>query len=119
MSQFNTRALANGRPLNPIAGGAPTPQEMATELEKLRAENAALKAAAVSRLYCKVSERKVNDDGEVTSKGGGVSLYGTGRWPITLYWEQWEAVLNFGPQIRAFIKDHKSELKTKAQAGAV
>lgn len=52
-------------------------------------------------LYCKVSPK------------GGLSLYGLQRMPVTLYVEQWERLLAFADDIRAFMKDHDSELKRK------
>lgn len=52
-------------------------------------------------LYCKVSPK------------GGLSLYGLQRMPVTLYVEQWERLLNFTDEIRAFLKLHDSELKRK------
>lgn len=75
-------------------------QEMTLQakIDKLEAENAALKAANNRPLTLKVSEK------------GGVSLYGLGRWPTTLYREQWAKVLDHGPAIRAFCEDHDAEL---------
>jgi hypothetical protein len=52
-------------------------------------------------LYCKVSQK------------GGLSLYGLQRMPVTLYVEQWERLLDFSDEIRAFMKEHDSELKRK------
>ena len=52
-------------------------------------------------LYCKVSQK------------GGLSLYGLQRMPVTLYVEQWERLLDFSDEIKAFIKEHNSELKRK------
>ncbi len=52
-------------------------------------------------LYCKVSEK------------GAVSVYGLQRMPVTLYMEQWARLLDFGDEIRQFIKDHDGELKRK------
>ena len=52
-------------------------------------------------LYCKVSEK------------GGISVYGLQRMPVTLYVEQWERLLNYGEEIRKFMKDHDAELKRK------
>ena len=77
--------------------------QMAAELERLRAENEALKTKASDRraVYLKVSDK------------GGVSLYGLGRFPITLYVEQWEIVLNMTDEIRAFLSDNASKLKRK------
>lgn len=52
-------------------------------------------------LYCKVSEK------------GAVSVYGLQRMPVTLYMEQWERLLDFGDEVRAFIKDNAGKLKRK------
>ncbi len=71
------------------------------ELERLRAELAALKSEFAKGLSLKVSEK------------GGVSVYGLGRFPVTLYKEQWEKLLEKADDIRAFIKEHEAELKTK------
>ena len=71
------------------------------ELERLRAENAALKGRAVKGVTLRVSEK------------GGVSVYGLGRFPVTLYREQWEKLLAMMDDIRAFITEHGAELKTK------
>jgi hypothetical protein len=77
--------------------------EVQSELERLRAENAALKASSVRRgaVSFKVSEK------------GGVSVYGLGRFPVTLYKEQWAKLLDMVDDIRAFLKEHDAELKTK------
>ena len=71
------------------------------ELERLKAENAALKARATRGVSIKVSEK------------GGVSVYGLGRFPVTLYKEQWTKLLDLADDIRAFIKTHDTELKAK------
>ena len=71
------------------------------ELERLRAENAALKARTVRGVSLKVSEK------------GGVSVYGLGRFPVTLYQEQWVKLLDMADEIRAFIRDNTATLKTK------
>ena len=71
------------------------------ELERLKAENAALKARATRGVSIKVSEK------------GGLSVYGLGRFPVTLYKEQWTKLLDLADDIRAFIKTHDSELKAK------
>jgi hypothetical protein len=71
------------------------------ELERLRAENETLKRRATKRETLKVSEK------------GGVSVYGLGRFPVTLYKEQWEKLLTMEKDIRAFITEHEAELKTK------
>jgi len=72
-----------------------------TELERLRAENAALKARGTRGVSLKVSEK------------GGVSVYGLGRFPVTLYKEQWTKLLDLAGDIRAFIAEHDAELKAK------
>jgi hypothetical protein len=47
------------------------------------------------------------------SEKGGVSVYGMGRFPVTLYKEQWTKLLDMADEIRAFIRDHESELNAK------
>jgi hypothetical protein len=76
-------------------------QEMQAELERLRAENAQLKTKDKSGITLKVSEK------------GAVSLYGMGRFPVTLYKEQWLRILGNAPEIEAFIRDNESRLKSK------
>lgn len=76
-------------------------EDMKAELERLRAENAALKKTSSRGLSMKVSEK------------GAVSIYGMGRFPVTLYKEQWEKLLDLSEDIRAFIKANESRLKTK------
>ena len=80
----------------------PTEDDLKAELERLRAENAALKARGGKGLSLKVSEK------------GGVSVYGLGRFPVTLYLEQWTKLLDMADEIRAFIEEHAAELKKKA-----
>jgi hypothetical protein len=76
-------------------------EDMRAELERLRSENAALKKGSSKGVSMKVSEK------------GGLSVYGLGRFPITLYKEQWTKLLDLSDEIRAFIKAHEAELKTK------
>ena len=76
-------------------------EELRAELERLRGENAALRKGAASRVSLKVSEK------------GGVSVYGLGRFPITLYKEQWQRLLDMVDEIHAFIRAHEKELKSK------
>ena len=71
------------------------------ELERLRAENAALKKGASSSVRMKVSEK------------GAVSVYGMGRFPVTLYKEQWLKLLDMSDEIRAFITANEPQLKAK------
>ena len=71
------------------------------EMARLRAENEALKNRAQKGLNLKVSEK------------GGVSVYGLGRFPVTLYKEQWLRLLDMTDEIRIFIRQNESRLKTK------
>ena len=75
--------------------------EMKTELDRLRAENERLKNRQTRGMSLKVSEK------------GGVSVYGLGRFPVTLYKEQWMKLLDMAGDIRAFIKENEEKLKTK------
>ena len=76
-------------------------EAMKAELERLRAENAALKKGGSSGIRMKVSEK------------GVVSIYGMGRFPVTLYKEQWLRLLDMSADIRAFIAANETQLKTK------
>jgi hypothetical protein len=75
--------------------------DLKAELERLRNENAALKRGAATGVTMKVSEK------------GALSIYGMGRFPVTLYKEQWLKLLGMSDDIRAFIAANDSELKTK------
>jgi hypothetical protein len=75
--------------------------EVMQELERLRAENDRLKSKASKEISFKVGEK------------GGMSLYGLGRFPVTLYKEQWERLLDASPQIREFLRDNDSRLKAR------
>lgn len=76
--------------------------DVQTELARLKAENERLKRTAGRGISLKVSEK------------GGVSVYGMGRFPVTLYKEQWLKLLDMADEIRAFIADNAGSLKTKA-----
>jgi len=75
--------------------------EMKAELERLRAENTKLKSKEAVGLSFKVSEK------------GALSLYGMGRFPVTLYKEQWKRILASAADIEAFILENDSRLKSK------
>jgi hypothetical protein len=75
--------------------------DLKNELERLRNENAALKKGAATGVTMKVSEK------------GGLSVYGMGRFPITLYKEQWLKLLDMAVDIRAFIAANEGTLKAK------
>jgi hypothetical protein len=77
-------------------------EELEQELARLRAENEALKKGPRGgRVSMKVSDK------------GGVSVYGLGRFPVTLYLEQWEALLSRADEIRAFLEENRDKLKKK------
>jgi hypothetical protein len=78
-------------------------ESMAAELARLRAENEKLKSDKTKKgqISFKVSPK------------GGLSVYGMGRFPVTLYKEQWEKLLERKEDILEFIKDNENELKTK------
>jgi hypothetical protein len=79
-------------------------EEIKAELERLRQENAALKKGATAGIRMKVSEK------------GPVSIYGMGRFPVTLYKEQWLKLLDMSDDIRAVIAANETQLKTKDQS---
>ncbi len=76
-------------------------EDLKGELERLRKENEALKKGASSNIRMKVSEK------------GAVSIYGMGRFPVTLYKEQWLKLLDMSAEIRAFIAANEAQLKKK------
>jgi len=81
----------------------PNALDLQAEIARLTAENAALKVKA---------ERATTLSMKVTEKGG-VSLYGLGRFPVTLYKTQWYKLLGAAQGIRDFLKAHESELTEK------
>ena len=81
-------------------------EDMQTELERLRAENTALKTRSSTGLSLKVSAK------------GGVSIYGLGRFPVTLYKEQWVRLLAITDDIRTFMQENDAQLKTKEEKTA-
>jgi hypothetical protein len=76
-------------------------EDVRAELERLRAENEALKAKVTRATSIKVSEK------------GAVSVYGLGRFPVTLYKEQWLKLLGMADDIRKFIAENESRLRVK------
>ncbi len=78
----------------------PTEEELKSELERLRAENEKLKRPR-GQMSMKVSEK------------GALSVYGLGRFPVTLYREQWDKLLGMADEIRQFILDNDATLKKK------
>jgi hypothetical protein len=78
-----------------------TEDELRAELERLKAENEALRTRRSGAVSMKVSEK------------GGLSVYGLGRFPVTLYQEQWLKLLDLADDIRAFIREHQGQLKKR------
>jgi hypothetical protein len=85
-----------------MAEPEPTKEELLRRIAELEEQVHARKPAA---LEFRVSER------------GAVSVYGLGRFPVTLYYEQWSRLLDHVEELRAFIEENKSKLKMKARAG--
>jgi len=77
-------------------------EDLKSELERLKAENEALKKA-----------RRGGSTSIKVSEKGGVSVYGLGRFPVTLYKEQWLKLLAMADEIKAFITENEAQLKTK------
>lgn len=79
-------------------------EDLKAEIERLKAENETLKTkkpGAGGTLSMKVSEK------------GALSIYGMGRFPVTLYKEQWTKLLGIAEEIKTFIKENDGRLKTK------
>ena len=75
-------------------------EQMKRELARLRAENTALKQTSAKGLSMKISEK------------GGLSIYGLGRFPVTLFKEQWKKLLDLKKDILAFLGANDAQLKT-------
>ena len=76
-------------------------EDMQAEVARLKEENERLKARQSRAVSLKVSEK------------GGLSVYGLGRFPVTLYKEQWLKLLDMADDIRTFIRENASTLKSK------
>ena len=77
--------------------------DLKAEVERLKAENERLKSQRGRTASLKVSEK------------GGVSVYGLGRFPVTLYKEQWTRLLAMADEIKAFIQENDARLKAKPE----
>jgi hypothetical protein len=82
--------------------GAMSEEDIKAELDRLKDENERLKARQNRAISLKVSEK------------GGLSVYGLGRFPVTLYKEQWTKLLDMADDIRAFLKENDARLKSKS-----
>jgi hypothetical protein len=78
-------------------------EDLKSQIERLKAENEALKRSSSKGLSMRVSEK------------GALSVYGLGRFPVTLYKEQWLRLLDMTDDIREFIKQNEIQLKSKGQ----
>lgn len=78
-------------------------EDLKSEIERLKAENEALKRSSSKGLSMRVSEK------------GALSVYGLGRFPVTLYKEQWLRLLDMTEEIRAFVKQNDAQLRSKGQ----
>jgi hypothetical protein len=76
-------------------------EDLRAELERLRAENEALKTQKKEGLRLQVSQK------------GAVSLYGIRRFPVTFYADEWDLILGQTDEIRAFIRENDAQLKRK------
>jgi hypothetical protein len=72
--------------------------------------------AKLAELEKQVQGRKRGTLDFKVSEKGGVSVYGLGRFPVTLYYEQWVRLLDHAEQIRQFLEDNKSRLKMKGES---
>jgi len=85
-----------------MAEPEPTKEELLKRIAELEHQVHARKPAAL--------EFRVSDK-------GGISVYGLGRFPVTLYYEQWSRLLNQVDELRAFMEENKSKLKLKSRTG--
>jgi hypothetical protein len=76
-------------------------EDVQAEMARLKAENERLKGQQAKGLSLKVSEK------------GALSVYGLGRFPVTLYKEQWTKLLAMADDIKVFLKDNDDKLKSK------
>jgi len=76
----------------------PTTEELMARIAELEKQ---VEAKERGKLHFKVSEK------------GGVSVYGLGRFPVTLYYQQWTRLLDAGEDLRAFLEANKSHLKLR------
>ena len=90
-------------PIHPPVIPVQSQAELMAELDRLRAENQRLQSRPQTGLTLRISEK------------GALSVYGMGRFPTTLYVEQWERLLGLADDIKAFIKANSSKLSRKGE----
>ena len=69
--------------------------------------------ARIAELEKQVGNKKSGRLEFRVSEKGGVSVYGLGRFPVTLYYEQWQRLLGISDELRTFLEENKSKLKLK------
>jgi hypothetical protein len=103
ISSDAVKQLANqGERETIMADSEPTKEELLKRIAELEQQAQARKPAAL--------EFRVSDK-------GGISVYGLGRFPVTLYYEQWTRLLGHVDELRTFMEENKSKLKLKPRAG--
>ena len=85
-----------------MAEAEPTKEELLKRIAELEQQAHAKKPVG---LEFRVSEK------------GGISIYGLGRFPVTLYYEQWSRLLDHADQLRTFMEENKSKLKLRSSTG--
>lgn len=107
---FQTQDLQGAQAANPtpapsaaVNTATMTPAQLQAEIARLTAENARMAKgqAAMTQLHLKISEKKA------------LSIYGLGRWPVTLYKTQWQRLIGYIPQVQKFLKDNDHLLAEK------
>lgn len=89
--------------------GTPTVAELLAQIAATEAENAAMRGQIAAHDKANPLKLKV-------SEKGGVSIYGLGRFPVTLYKEQWKRLLAYAATIVAFLDANDALLKSKGDA---
>jgi hypothetical protein len=100
--QSDQNTIIRAPAANARRGGTMSEDDIKAEVARLKEENERLKARQSRAVSLKVSEK------------GGLSVYGLGRFPVTLYKEQWTKLLDMADDIRAFLKENDSRLKSKS-----
>jgi hypothetical protein len=71
--------------------------------------------ARIAELEKQVGSKKTGRLEFRVGEKGGVSVYGLGRFPVTLYYEQWQRLLGAADDLQAFLEENKSKLKLKSE----